>query len=91
MTYIHDRAGLPQEGLFGLRRSVVLRTVWCMLPIGPHSDPDEVLFKRAPKSVKALNLVARREARAKDRYAWAIAHPNNPKVYGKPLTKPPTT
>lgn len=58
------------------------------MPSGPYTDPDDALFKRQPKSVRALNLVARREARAKARYAWAMANPNNPKVAGKALTKP---
>lgn len=49
---------------------------------------DQALFKKAPKSVRALNRKARGEARAQQRFEWALANPTNPRVANKPLKKP---
>jgi hypothetical protein len=52
------------------------------------ANVDRALFAKAPKSVRDLNKSARAAARAKQRFAWALDNPDNPRVAGKPLKKP---
>jgi len=58
------------------------------MPDDSAKQVDDALFRRMPADVRALNRKARGESRRAERYAWATAHPNNPRVAGKKLNKP---
>jgi hypothetical protein len=63
------------------RRDSVRHSRHCLTNMA--DTPDDILFKRQSKQIKALNLQARKEARAMQRADWAARNPDNWRVKGK--------